>query len=147
VTELGARELMQGWRSAIESLTASGRALAGHADVPEHLRDPLRRQLELVEELVSQERRLQRELATHMFAPVDATFDLLEESGALVRRQAEALSAAGRALDETARLMRDQAELFQRSVETLRQPARMAEAAVALDLGREDDADRRDAGR
>jgi hypothetical protein len=37
-------------------------------------------------------------LAGQLLAPVDAIFDLLEESGVILRRQAEALAAAGRAL-------------------------------------------------
>jgi hypothetical protein len=41
---------------------------------------------------------------------VDAVFDLLEESGTTLRRQAEALEAAGRALEETAALMKSGAQ-------------------------------------
>ena len=52
-----------------------------------------------------------------------------------MRRQAEALEAAGRALEETAGLMKSQAELFERTIGTLRQPAALAKAAVALERG------------
>ena len=80
----------------------------------------------LMEGVVERERRIQSDLAGYAFAPVDVVFDLLEETGTTLRRQAEALGAAGRALEETAALMEHQAELFERSVGTLRRPAELA---------------------
>jgi hypothetical protein len=85
--------------------------------------------IQTVEQLVERERRLQGELAGRVFAPVDAIFDLLVDSGTTLRRQAEALEAAGRALEESAALMKTQAELFERTVGTLRQPADLARKA------------------
>jgi hypothetical protein len=85
--------------------------------------------IQTVEQLVERERRLQGELAGRVFAPVDAIFDLLADSGTTLRRQAEALEAAGRALEESAALMKTQAELFERTVGTLRQPADLARKA------------------
>jgi hypothetical protein len=93
----------------------------------------MQRQLELVQEVIERERRRQRELAGRLIAPADAGFDLLEKTGATLRRQAEALEAAGRAVAETAGLMKRQAELFERTVGTLRQPAELAKAAAGLD--------------
>jgi hypothetical protein len=93
------------------------------------------RQLELVEEVIERERRLQRELAGQLIAPVEAVFDLLEQSGATLRRQAEALEAAGRGLEETAGLMKSQAELVERTIGKLRQPAALAKVEMALDRG------------
>jgi hypothetical protein len=83
----------------------------------------------LMEGAVEREGRLRGELAGYAFAPADAVFDLLEESGTTLRRQAEALEAAGRALEESAALMKSQAELFERTIGTLRQPAEFARAA------------------
>lgn len=82
----------------------------------------------LLDGVVERERRLQSDLTGYVLAPVDAVFDLLEESGATLRRQSEALEAAGRALGETAALMQSQAELFERAIGTLRQPAELARA-------------------
>ena len=59
-------------------------------------------------------------------------FDLLEETGETLRRQAEALEAAGRALEETAGLMKHQSERFERTVGALRQPADLARAAAGV---------------
>jgi len=92
----------------------------------------MQRQLELVQEVIERERRLQKELAGRVVAPVDAVFDLLEQTGATLSRQAEALEAAGRALEEAAGLMKRQAELFERTISTLRQPAELAKAATGL---------------
>lgn len=92
-------------------------------------RELLRECQRLVESVAERERRMQSDLAGYAFAPVDAVFNLLEESGATLRRQAEALEAAGRALEETAALMATQAELFERAIGTLRQPADLARAA------------------
>lgn len=83
----------------------------------------------MAELIPHQLRELEQELARRMTAPFDAIFDLLEESGTTLRRQAEALEAAGRALEETAALMKSQAGLFERTIGTLRRPAKLARAA------------------
>jgi hypothetical protein len=116
----------------MDSVIASAASAAGRADIPRDLLGAMQRQLELVQEIVERERRLQRELTGRLVAPVDAAFDLLEETGATLRRQAEALEAAGRALEESAGLMKRQAELFERTIGTLRQPADLARAATGL---------------
>jgi hypothetical protein len=67
-----------------------------------------------------------------MLAPVDAIFDLLEESGRMLRRQAEALEAAGQALEDTAKLVGTQAELFERTISTLREPTELAKAMAGV---------------
>jgi hypothetical protein len=100
--------------------------------VPDLL-DPLRRQVDLLQQLVDRQQKLQRDIAGHLLAPGDALFDLLEESGAMVARQAEALEAAGAALAETAALMRRQAELFERSVGALRKPMELAKSAAGVE--------------
>ena len=76
-----------------------------------------------------------------LVAPVDAVFDLLEESGATFRRQAEALESAGRALEETATLMKKQAELLEGTIVRLREPAELAKSLAGLERR-----DRGDAG-
>ena len=88
---------------------------------------------QLLHEVAELERRLQKELAGRMAAPFDAIFDLLEESGATLHSQAEALEAAGQALEEAAKLMKSQAELFERTVGTLRAPGELAKSAAGLE--------------
>ena len=51
----------------------------------------------------------------------------------MLRGQAEALEAAGRALEETAGLVKSQAELFERTIGVLREPAERARTAAGLD--------------
>src|SRR5688500_12283291 len=126
-------DLLDEWRSAMESVMSTATSVAGHAPIPHQLVEPMQRQLELVEEIIDRERRLQHELAARVAAPVDAAFDLLEESAATMRGQAEAVEAAGRALAETSALMRRQAELFEQTVRELREPAELAKAAAGLD--------------
>jgi hypothetical protein len=123
--ELSGRELLDEWRKMMDSVVKSAASVAGRPQASRQLQNAMQRQLELVSELIERERRLQRELATQLVAPVDAVFDLLEQSGTTLRRQAEAVEAAGRALEETAGLMKDQAELFARTVGALRQPAEL----------------------
>ena len=90
--------------------------------------EPLQRQIGIVHEVVEREQRLQREVTDRLVAPFDAIFDLLEGTGAMVQRQAEALDAAGQALSEAAALMKLQADLFERTVGTLRQPVKLVKA-------------------
>jgi hypothetical protein len=131
--ELGGRELLREWQQLMDSLVASAASVAGRAELPKQLIEPMRRQLELLQEVIEREQRLQRELVGQLVAPVDAVFDLLEESGSGLRRQAEALESAGRALEDAAGLMKSQAELFERTIGTLRQPVKLARAAATLD--------------
>jgi hypothetical protein len=129
MAELSGRELLREWQRLMDSLVASVGSVAGRPDVPRQLIEPMQRQLELVNEIVERERRLQRELVGRLTAPLDVVFDLLEETGATLRRQAEAVEAAARALDETGGLMRSQAELFERTIGALRQPLELARGA------------------
>lgn len=82
--------------------------------------------------LLELEQRLQADLAARMFAPIDAVFDLLEQSGAMLEQQAESLQAAARALDESAGLMKAQAELFEKAIATARQPTELAKSAAGV---------------
>jgi hypothetical protein len=116
----------------MDSVVASTASLGAHTPMSHQMTQAMERQLELVQEVVERERRVQKELAGHLFAPVDGVFDLLEESGVMLRRQAEALAAAGRALQETAELVKTQAELFERTIGTLREPAERAKSAAGL---------------
>lgn len=114
----------------MSSLLASA---GGRAELPRQLLEPLQRQVELVQEMIERERALQRQLAGHLLAPVDAIFDLLEQSTDMLRRQATALEAAGRALGETAALVSTQAELFERTIGVLREPTELAKVAAGLE--------------
>jgi hypothetical protein len=133
VAELSGRELLGEWRRMMDSLVASAASVGSRAEIPRQLLEPMQKQVELLQDVVERERRIQRQLAGRVLAPVDAIFDLVEQSGLMLRRQAEALEAAGRALEETAGLVRKQAELFERTITALREPAELAKAAAGLD--------------
>jgi hypothetical protein len=133
VPELSGRELLHEWQRLMESVFSSAASLAGRSQLPRQLQDAMQRQLELLGEILERERVLQKELAGRLVAPADAIFDLLEQSGTTLRRQAETLEAAGRALEETAALMKEQAEVFSQTIGTLRQPHELARAAAGLE--------------
>jgi hypothetical protein len=119
--EPGGLDLLHEWQSAMQSV------------IPRQLLGPLKRQTELIQDVLERERKLQREVLGRLFAPLDAVFDLLEQSGATIRQQAEALEQAARALEDTAVLMKAQAELFERGIKTLREPADLARNAAGLE--------------
>lgn len=131
--ELSSQELLREWRKVMDSVVASAASVGGRAGIPPELLAPMQRQLELVQELIERERRLQKELTGRLVAPVDAIFDMLEETGVMLRRQAGALEAAGRALEETAGIVKNQAELFERTLGALREPTERAQAIVGLE--------------
>ena len=131
--DLSGRELLREWRKVMDSVVASAASVGGHAEIPRQLLEAMQRQLELVQEVIERERTLQKQVAGHLLAPVDVIFDLLEESGVMMRRQADALEAAGRALEETAELVKTQAELMERTIGALRAPAEQVRAAAGLD--------------
>jgi hypothetical protein len=119
--EAGGLDLLREWQSAMQSV------------IPRQLLGPLKRQTELIQDVLERERKLQREVLGHVFAPLEALFDLLEQSGATIRRQAEALEQAARALEDTAVLMKAQAELFERGIKAIREPADLARAVAGLE--------------
>ena len=130
VPELNGRELLSEWRQVMDSVISSAASAAGRSELPSELLRASQRQLELVQEVVDGERRRQGRLIGTLLAPIDAVFDLLEETGSTLRSQAEALEAAGVALQESASLVRVQAELFERVIGTLRQPTDFARSAA-----------------
>jgi len=132
MAEAGGRDLLREWQEAMQSVFSAATSVAGRAELPRQLLAPMQRQLELVEELLERERRLQADLMARAFAPFDAVFDLLEQSGAALRRQAEALSESARALEQAAGMIEVQAELFERAVQTLREPAELAKSAAGV---------------
>jgi hypothetical protein len=87
------------------------------------MRSLIHHQAELFHEVLGHERALQARVVNRAFGPFDAVFDLLEQSSAATRSQAEAIEDAARALERVASLMKVQAELFERTVRTLREPA------------------------
>jgi hypothetical protein len=120
VPDLGGLDLLREWQAAMRSL--GGR-------VPQQLLAPMERQAELVQEVLERERRRQQDLLGRAFAPLDAVFDLLEQSGAAMHRQAEALKESARALEQAAAMAEAQAELFERAVGVLRQPSEIVKRA------------------
>jgi hypothetical protein len=116
----------------MDSVVASAGSTGGGV-LPRQLREAMQRQLELVQDVIERERSVQKQVAAHLVAPVDAVFDLLGQTAVTLRRQAEALEAAGQALEETSRLVKSQAELFERTIGALREPAEIAKAAAGLE--------------
>lgn len=127
------RDLLHEWQQRMESVVKSAASVAAPSELSRHLLEAMQREAELMQELVERERRLQRELTGHLVAPIDAVFDLLEQSSATFRRQSEALEAAGRALEETAKQVKSQAQLFERTIDALRQPTEAAKAAAGIE--------------
>lgn len=117
----------------MDALIASAATVGGRTEIPHQLLESMQHQLELVQDVIERERKLQKQLVGYVLAPADAIFDLLEDSGVMLRRQAEALEAAGRAIEETAELMKNQAKLFERTVGVLREPAQQARAVAGLE--------------
>jgi hypothetical protein len=132
--ELNGRELLSEWRRVMDSMVGNATSAAGRSQLPAELLRASRRQLELLQTIVESEQRVQGSLLGGILAPLDGFFDLLEETGSTLRRQAEALDAAGRAMQETAALLKTQAELFERGVKTIRQPTVLARAAASAGL-------------
>jgi hypothetical protein len=128
--DLNGRELLSEWRRAMDSVIGSAASAAGRSPVPGEMLKATRRQLDLLQALVETEQRMQGSIIGGLLTPFETFFDLLEETGSTLRRQAEALESAGRALQESAALLRTQAELFERGIRTLRQPTDLAKAAA-----------------
>lgn len=133
MAERSGPDLLREWQKRMESLVSAATSVAGHAELPRQLVGPMERQLELLQQVVEREQRLQREVAGRLAAPFDAVFDLLAESAVALQKQAAALEAAGSALQETASLVKGQADLFERTVGVLREPTELAKAAAGLE--------------
>jgi hypothetical protein len=121
------------WTAAMQSLTESIGSATRQGDLARQVLAPMQRQTELFQEALRRERAVQGRLVQRAFAPLDAVFDLLEESGEAMRGQAEAVEHAAQALEQTAILMRTQAELFERTVHVLREPTRLLGSAAGVE--------------
>jgi hypothetical protein len=126
------KDILREWQDAMQSLASTARNAAGRSELPKQLLQPMQRQLELLQEIVERERRLQGEILGRLLEPLDGIFDLLEQSGTTFRKQSEALEQASDALGETAKLMRTQAELFEKSIKLMREPTELAKAAAGV---------------
>jgi Mg2+ and Co2+ transporter CorA len=133
MAEPSGRDLLGEWRRLMDAVVSSAASLGGRAELPRQLLEPMQKQVELLQEVIERERRLQRQVAGLVLAPFDAVFDLLAESGQTLHSQAEALETAGRALEDTAALARRQAELFERTITALREPAELAKVVAGLE--------------
>jgi hypothetical protein len=128
------RDLLHEWQAATQSVARTiASAVGGGSDATRQLLSPLQRQAELLQEILEAERRIQREVLGRALQPMDAVFDLLEQSGAAMRGQAEAMEHAAEALEQTAVLMKTQAELFERTIQLLREPSRRLESAAGIE--------------
>jgi uncharacterized protein len=95
--------------------------------------DLLRDWQKTMQSVLERERELQRDLLGRAFEPLDAAFGLLEQSGAAMRAQAEAVEHAAKSLEQAADLMKTQADLFERTVRVLREPSRRVESVMGVD--------------
>jgi hypothetical protein len=120
------RDILRDWQDAMQSIASTARQTAGRSELPKALLTPMQRQLELLQEVVERERNLQADVLGHLLDPIDAVFDLLEESGKTFRAQADALEQASAALEQTAQLMQTQAEIYENTIKALREPAAIA---------------------
>jgi hypothetical protein len=120
------KDILREWQDAMQSIAGAAMGAAGRSELPKALLTPMQRQLELLQEVVERERNLQGELLGHLLDPIDAVFDLLEESGKTFRAQADALEEAAAALKQTASLMQAQAEIYDGTIRALREPADLA---------------------
>lgn len=120
------------WRRLFETVVASAASVAERRELPRDLLRVVRDQAALVQGVLEREQTLQRLIGSRVIEPVEAGFDLLEQSAATLRHQAETLGSAARALEETAELMAQQADLFERTIHTLRQPLALARSAAGV---------------
>jgi signal transduction histidine kinase len=120
------------WRRLFDAVVASAASVAERRELPRDLLRVIRDQAALVQGVLEREQTLQRLIGSRVIEPVEAGFDLLEESAATLRHQAETLGSAAGALQETAELMAQQAELFERTIHTLRQPLALARSAAGV---------------
>ena len=130
------KDILREWEDAMRTLASTARSAAGRSELPKQLLTPMQRQLELLQEIVERERKLQGDILGRLLEPVDAVFDLLEQSSGTFRKQSEALEQASEALGETARLMQTQAELFEKTIKLMREPTELAKSAAGVDKSR-----------
>ncbi len=122
----------------MQSVAASVGSAARHPeDVAYRVLAPMQRQAELFQEVLERERALQAGLMRRAFKPLDAVFDLLEESSSALRSQAEAIEEAARALEQAATMMKAQADLFGRTIRAMREPAQAMKSLAGLEAPQE----------
>jgi len=96
VSDRSGREVLEEWRGLMESAVSSAASAAGRPDLPRELLGAMQNQMALMQRVVDRERLQGSELAARVLAPLDAVFDLLEEGGATLRREAKAAAGLDR---------------------------------------------------
>jgi hypothetical protein len=117
----------------LDSMVEAAKTVKGPADVPRTLLEPMHRQLELITQVIERGITMEQDLARQLLAPFDALVDMVEQTGAALRSQAEALEVAAGALADAAGRVKAQAELFERTIEVLREPTDRARAAAGIE--------------
>lgn len=120
------KDILREWQDAMQLIAGAARGATGRSELPKALLAPMQRQLELLQEVVERERRLQADILGRLLDPMDGVLNLLEESGRTFRAQADALAEASAALEQTATLMRTQAEIYESTIRAFREPAELA---------------------
>jgi hypothetical protein len=125
-------DLIRAWQQAIGHLRSAAGPLTGvPEDVARQLLAPLQQQAELLEQSLRRQVAFEKEIVERMLGPVTVVLELLDQSAAAMRTQAQAFDAAAASFKQASELLELQASLLEGAGRSLRDPAHALRAAGA----------------
>lgn len=123
-------DLIHAWQQAIGHLRSAAAPLTGGPeDITRQLLAPLQQQAELLEQGLRRQVEFEKELVERMLGPVTVLLELLDQSAAAMRTQAQAFEAAAASFGQASELLELQASLLEGAGRSLRDPAGVLRAA------------------
>ncbi len=118
-----AADLFRAWESAVREVgSLAGQVVQNTAGMTGSIAAPFQRQAELLEQIVSRQIELEKELVAVLTMPARAVLDLGSQTSEAMAAQARAFRAAAQGLAQAADLIEQQAELVGTAIGTIRDP-------------------------
>ena len=116
-------DLLRGWQEAIKQLgSAFATPLTGQQDLVNLVQGPLQRQAELLEQAVQRQVDFEKAVLGRVLAPASVMLDMLEQTAAAMKAQAEAFEAAAASFKHAGEMLELQASLLEQVARSLRDP-------------------------
>jgi hypothetical protein len=116
-------DLLRAWENAVREVgSMAGSVMQNTADVGGAIAAPFQRQAELLEQILSRQIALEKELVAVLTLPARAVLDLGSQTTEAMAAQARAFRAAAQGLAQAADLIEQQAELVGSAIGTIRDP-------------------------
>jgi hypothetical protein len=124
-------DLVRAWQDALQQLR---RVAAPNLDQStlRQLIAPLQRQAEVFEQALRRQAEFEAQLGRRLLAPMESVVELLDQTPAAMRAQAQAFEAAALSFKQAAEVLEAQAAVMERAISTIRLPTDLLKSIGGL---------------